>query len=349
MQLLGFRPILFACLLMVSNFIADNNTGIQKSDSLMACSPFTASIQSLGGIHTDKSPAGMKWIPGGKFQMGMQVQMRESEDAFPAHEVEVTGFYMDETEVTNAQFAAFVKATGYKTVAERKPTEEELPGVPDSLRVAGSLVFTPPLHAVGLNDVSVWWKFIPGACWKKPKGPGSDIKGKENLPVVHIAWEDATAFAQWAGKRLPTEAEWELAARTGIVAEEKMDVTKGNYFQGEFPHYDSGKDGFKGVAPVKSYPPNKWGLFDLQGNVWEWCSDWYDAAGFRLSNQKCINPRGPNQSYDPTEPGLLKKVQKGGSYLCSDDYCSRYIIGTRGRGEWKTSSDHVGFRCVKDK
>ena len=286
--------------------------------------------------------AGMKLISGGTFVMGAETEGHEAADALPRHNVTVKAFYMDETEVTNAAFAAFVKATGYITVAERKPSVHEFPYLPDSLRVAGSLVFTPPSASVALYNPSAWWRFVPGACWKYPAGPGSGIEGKEYYPVVHIAWEDANAYAQWAGKRLPTEAEWEYAAKTGTINHHTMKPSMANYYQGRFPYNDEGADGFKGLAPVKQYPSNQWGLYDLQGNVWEWCSDWYDA--FFYSEVQTVNSGFNKNAFTPS----VYKVQKGGSFLCSNDYCRRYMLGTRGKGEWRTGSDHAGFRCVKD-
>lgn len=296
----------------------------------------------------EKSPVnlcnitGMKLINGGVFVIGAETEGYEAADALPRHHVTVKSFYMDETEVTNAAFAAFIKATGYITVAERKPSAHEFPYLPDSLRVAGSLVFTQPSASVALYNPSAWWRFVAGACWKHPAGPGSGIEGKEFYPVVHIAWEDANAYAQWAGKRLPTEAEWEYAAKTGAINHHTMKPSLANYYQGSFPYSDEGADGFKGLAPVKQYPSNKWGLYDLQGNVWEWCSDWYDA--FFYSEVQSVNSGFNKNGFTPS----VYKVQKGGSFLCSEAYCRRYIFGTRGKGEWRTGSDHAGFRCVKD-
>lgn len=340
----GINSICFiAAGLLLSQFSMNN-----QAPEIISCTVPLASTFPGAKKPFIKTPVGMKWVPGGTYSMGVEHAGDESKDAVPLHEVKVSGFFMDETEVTNAQFAAFIKATSYTTVAERIPSETELPGVPESLRVPGSLVFSPPSQQVPLDQPGLWWKFIPGACWKNPLGPGSDLKGKENRPVVHIAWEDAVAYAKWAGKRLPTEAEWEWAAKSGTNLQSSISPTKANYFQGSFPFRDIAQDGFAGLAPVQKYPPNQWGLYDLQGNVWEWCSDWYDASYFTQSPQICENPAGPHQTFDPNDPGQMKKVQKGGSFLCSENYCSRYIIGTRGSGEWKTSSNHVGFRCVKN-
>lgn len=311
-----------------------------------------------------KAPENMVWVPGGTFSMGSvnpsgieKGGYHAMDDARPVHRVTVTGFWMDTHEVTNAQFEAFVNATGYKTIAEYAPTAEEFPDAPPEALVAGSIVFTPPDSKVDLNDYSGWWKYIKGASWKHPEGPASSIRGRENYPVVHIAWPDAAAYAKWAGKRLPKEAEWEFAARGGksgnlyawgnsfLINGKQM----GNTFQGSFPYNDKGTDGFKGVAPVKQYPANGYGLYDISGNVWEWCADWYRADYYtQLANKEVsVNPQGPTDSYDPAEPGQKKKIQRGGSYLCTDEYCTRYMVGTRGKGEWRSGSNHIGFRCVK--
>ena len=219
----------------------------------------------------------------------------------------------------------------------------------------GSAVFTPPVHTVGLNNHLQWWQYVIGASWRHPEGPGSDLEGRENEPVVHIAYEDATAFAKWAGKRLPTEAEWEYAARAGrnnskyYWGDDLMPEGEwiANVYQGSFPNKDNGEDGYKGVAPVKSYPPNAWGLYDMDGNVWEWCSDYYRPDYYEHSPTH--NPQGPADSYDPMEPGTVKRVQRGGSFLCNEQYCERYIAGSRGKGEVSSGSNNLGFRCVSDK
>jgi sulfatase modifying factor 1 len=313
------------------------------------------------------APPGMAWVPGGEFVMGSKELtattcpilegMRLVPDAQPLHPVRVSGFWMDETEVTNQQFEQFVNATGYVTIAERVPTPEQLPGVPADKLVAGSAVFTPVPAGVTVDDSYQWWRYVPGANWKHPEGPGSNVKGRENHPVIHIAFQDAQAYAKWAGKRLPTEAEYEFAARGGLA--EKMYAWgdefrpngkfMANTFQGQFPVSDSAEDGFAGTSPVRSYPPNGYGLYDVAGNVWEWCSDWYHPEYYaQLKTQGvAVNPQGPNASVDPQEPGVLKRVHRGGSYLCTDQYCSRYKVGTRGKGEPDSPTSHVGFRCVK--
>ena len=307
---------------------------------------------------------GMVWIPGGEFSMGTANPvgmksggMQSMADARPVHRVYVDGFFMDKTEVTNAEFAAFVKATGYVTVAEQKPTTAEFPGVPAENLIAGSVIFTP-VATNDLNNYLQWWSYVHGADWKHPLGPRSDLKGKENYPVVHVAWQDAAAYAKWAGKRLPTEAEWEFAARGGKAGEmytwgnqlKPDDKWMANIYEGKFPSDDEALDGYAGIAPVKQFPANGYGLYDMAGNVWEWCSDWYSADYYKTFAGEAVvkNPKGPAQSYDPDEPGTIKKVQRGGSFLCTDQYCTRYMVGSRGKGEYRSGTNHVGFRCVKD-
>ncbi|WP_232373317.1 formylglycine-generating enzyme family protein [Pinibacter aurantiacus] len=319
----------------------------------------------LNTVNFDAAPDGMVKIPGGEFSMGgvnpkgMQDGGHESmNDARPIHRVYVNPFYMDETEVTNGEYAKFVAATGYVTVAEKKPTKEEFPDAPEENLVAGSVVFTPPAHEVKLNDHYQWWNYVQGADWRHPTGPDSDIKGKDNYPVVQIAYEDAVAYANWAGKRLPTEAEWEFAARGGKAGEmyawgnqlKPKDKWMANTFQGHFPDKDAGSDGFVGIAPIKQFAANEYGLYDVAGNVWEWCNDWYRSDYYQDLSKQAVtrNPQGPTTSFDPAEPGTKKKVQRGGSYLCTDQYCTRYMVGTRGKGEFRSASNHVGFRCVKD-
>ena len=310
-------------------------------------------------------PDGMAWIPGGEFSMGAndppdmdEVGMKATEDARPIHRVYVDGFFMDKTDVTNAQFEAFVKATNYVTVAERTPKAEDFPGAPPENLVAGSVIFTPPDHPVPLDNHFQWWSYMPGANWRHPLGPRSDLKGKETYPVVHIAYEDAEAYAKWAGKRLPTEAEWEFAARGGMAGEPFVwgdefcpsGKWMANTHQGQFPVKDSGTDGFVGIAPVAQYAPNRYGLYDMAGNVWQWTSDWYRPDYYQTlvtAGSVARNPQGPNSSFDPSEPDQPKRVHRGGSYLCTDQYCSRYIVGTRGKGEINTGTNHLGFRCVK--
>jgi len=297
-------------------------------------------------------PPGMVWIPGGRFRMGSDFPAFD--DARPVHTVVVDGFWMDATPVTNAQFARFVKTTGYVTVAERKPNPKDFPGVPADKLVPGSLVFHSPAHPVSLDDPSQWWEYVPGASWRHPEGLRSDLAGRANHPVVQVCWDDASAYAKWAHKRLPTEAEWEYAARGGL---NQMPYVWGreptphgkqmaNTWQGRFPDRNSKRDGYARTSPVRAFPPNRFGLYDMSGNVWEWCADWYRPDYYRHSPRK--NPRGPSDSFDPREPGMPKRVQRGGSFLCSDQYCSRYMPGGRGKGAVDTGASHVGFRCVMD-
>ena len=312
-------------------------------------------------------PEGMVWIPGGEFSMGSDAEGESlcsiagvTRDAVPIHRVEVDGFWMDVTEVTNAQWEKFVNATGYKTVAEIAPTKEEFPTAPPENLIAGSTVFAPTPQPVKLDNYFQWWSYLAGAQWRHPTGPESDLKGREKYPVVQVAYPDAEAYATWAGKRLPTEAEWEFAARGGkagqlyawgdeLKPEGKFQT---NIFQGKFPVEggDTGEDGFKGIAPVAQYAPNAFGLYDVAGNVWEWCSDWYRVdtyARLKLEGGVARNPRGPESPYDPAEPAEKKRVHRGGSFLCTSVYCTRYMVGTRGKGEVTTASNHLGFRCVR--
>jgi formylglycine-generating enzyme required for sulfatase activity len=300
-------------------------------------------------------PEGMVWIPGGEFWMGAE----EFPDAQPWHRVSVDGFWMDKTEVTNGQFAKFVKATKYVTLAERAPRAEDFPGAPPENLVAGSVVFSPPDHAVKLNDHFQWWSYVKGANWRHPEGPKSTIKDRGNYPVVHIAYDDALAYAKWAGKRVPTEAEFEFAQRGGL---ERKPYSWGdelkpggkfmaNTFQGHFPDKNTKEDGYERAAPVASFPPNSYGLYDMAGNVWEWTSDWYRHDYYKTlvaEGPLAHNPLGPVDSLDPSEPGVKKKVHRGGSFLCTDQYCARYIAGGRGKGEPDTGTNHVGFRLVRD-
>jgi sulfatase modifying factor 1 len=328
---------------------------------------FEATIVNSSSV-PQPSPEGMVYIPGGEFSMGSlgPTEMvcggdQPMDDARPLHRVSVDAFFMDATEVTNEQFAQFVKATGYVTVAERKPTHEEFPDAPLENLLAGSVVFSPAPRPVPLDDHYQWWSYVPGANWLHPTGPKSDLKGREKSPAVHIAYEDAAAYAKWAGKRLPTEAEFEFAARGGLTGklypwgDELKPGGKwaANIYQGKFPVQggDTGEDGFLGIAPVAQFRPNGYGLFDVGGNVWEWCSDWYRADYYSTLAEAggvARNPPGPSSSLDPSEPDQPKRVQRGGSFLCTDLYCTRYMVGSRGKGEVRSASNHLGFRCVKD-
>jgi len=315
-------------------------------------------------------PKGMVWIPGGEFAMG-GVGPEANPDEFPVHRVRVDGFWMDETEVTVRQFKEFVAATGYVTTAERKPDWEELkkqlpPGTPkpdDSILVAGSMVFAPTPGPVPLDDWQRWWSWVPGADWRHPLGPHSSIDeftDYDDHPVVHVAWDDAIAYCRWADKRLPTEAEWEFACRGGeagkrfIWGDDPPSDTniQANLWQGGFPYEKKPVDKFLLTAPVKSFPPNRYGLYDIIGNVWEWCGDWYRADTYEADARKAgesgvtVNPRGPETSLDPAEPHTPKRVSRGGSFLCNAQFCASYRPSARMRTSPDTGQNHLGFRCV---
>ncbi len=305
----------------------------------------------------------MIMIPGGAFDMGTDDSQTRADEQ-PKHKVTVDSFFIDEHEVTNAEFTAFVTATGYVTTAEKPISMEELmkelpagsPEPDSSLLQAGSLVFSPPDHAVPLDDVSQWWTFVAGASWQHPEGPGSNITGKEHYPVIHISWDDAQAYAKWAGKRLPTEAEWEYAARGGLASQlypwgnEALTTgkPKANTWNGHFPYENTKTDGFYGVAPVKSFASNGYGLYDMSGNVWEWCADWYDAEYYHHVPATAHNPQGPAKGFDPADPLAPKRVIRGGSFMCSDEYCSGYRVTARMKTTPTSGLMNLGFRCVRD-
>jgi formylglycine-generating enzyme required for sulfatase activity len=309
------------------------------------------------------APEGMVWVPDGEFWMGSNSTDGDGKllfpDTVPVHKVHVDGFWMDRTEVTNEQFARFAEATGYKTIAERVPDPKEHPDAKKELLVPFSAVFKPPADKTGQEcrecGICDWWIPVPGANWRHPEGPDSTIKGREKHPVVHIAWDDAVAYAKWASKRLPTEAEWERAARGGLEQKKYYwgdERTPGgkwmaNIWQGDFPVKNTAEDGFKGTAPVGSFPPNAYGIVDMAGNAWEWCSDWYQPDYYKFSPSD--NPQGPKESIDPDGRDEPKRVMRGGSFLCSDQYCIRYMAGARHHGAPDTGLAHFGFRCAKSR
>lgn len=335
------------------------------AEAMAGASVFAATVANRA-TPAAPGPDGMVWIPGGEFSMGAadpmgadknDVGMQATSDSRPVHRVYVDGFWMDTTEVTNKQFAAFVGATGYVTVAERVPKAEDFPGAPPENLIAGSVVFAAPDHPVRLDNFMQWWTYAKGANWRHPLGPDSSIDGKDSFPVVHVAYEDALAYATWAGRRLPTEAEWEFAARGGLTGQLYPwgnDFTPdgrwmANTHQGHFPDRDTSADHFAGIGPVAQFPANAYGLYDVAGNVWEWVTDWYRPdyyAELARSGSVARNPHGPSSSFDPAEPREKKRVMRGGSFLCTDQYCSRYMVGTRGKGDVGTGTNHLGFRTV---
>jgi formylglycine-generating enzyme required for sulfatase activity len=346
--------------------VATEQPPISESSDVAPVSASTSTPESpkKPEPETPDGPPGMVWIPPGEFTMGSDSPMSRSTER-PAHRVYVDGFWMDRTEVTNAQFRRFVEATGYVTIAEQAPKAEDIlaqlpPGTPppekESL-VPGSLVFTPTSGPVPLDDLGQWWRYVRGASWKHPRGPESSIDGMDDHPVVQVAWADAVAYAKWAGKRLPTEAEWEKAARGGLERKEFVwgddppddPVCRANLWQGGFPYQNLNTDRFTTTAPVASFPPNKFGLVDMSGNVWELCSDWYrvDTYETRARAQAVArNPTGPEKSHDPREIYTPKRVVRGGSFLCNDVYCTGYRPSARMPVPPDTGLSHTGFRCV---
>ncbi len=303
--------------------------------------------------------AGMVWVPGGTFRMGSDSHYPEEA---PVHSVAIGGFWIERTPVTNADFHKFVRASGYVTFAEKAPDAADYPGALPHMLRAGSLVFTPPKHAVDLRRWEQWWAFKFGANWRRPYGPRSSIAGHADHPVVHIAYRDALAYAEWAGKALPTEAEWEFAARGGLDGAEFAwgdefapdGMQQANTWQGAFPHENLLADGYERTSPVTAFAPNGYGLHDMIGNVWEWTTDWYaprhaveaaDNPCCASSNRRVAPEEG---SYDPAQPAIRipRKVLKGGSHLCAPNYCRRYRPAARHAQPVDTSTSHVGFRCV---
>jgi sulfatase modifying factor 1 len=312
----------------------------------------------------DEIPPDMVWVPGGEFTIG-STSPDARPDEQPTHRVRVDGFWIDATEVTNAQFQAFVSATHYVTTAQRAPDLNEImsqmpPGTPapsKEMLVPGSLVFTPTDHAVPLDDIRQWWRWTPGADWHHPEGPASSIEGKDDHPVVQVSWDDALAYSTWAGKRLPTEAEWEFAARGGLEGrhfvwgDEPVSDTRPqcNIWQGEFPYNNRATDGYPRTSPVKAFAPNGFGLYGMAGNVWEWCHDWYSPETYRerAGQGATDNPQGPQRSLDRRRPQMPQRSQRGGSFLCNATYCSSYRPSARMGCSPDTGMSHVGFRCVK--
>ncbi|UKT64651.1 formylglycine-generating enzyme family protein [Pedobacter mucosus] len=324
-----------------------------------------ATMDSISSLSGKTSHLGMVWIPAGKSIMGA-IDKNGRDDEYPAHEVKLDGYWMDETEVTNKQFAAFVNATGYKTMAERNPDWEEIkkqlpPGTPkpsEDALVPAALTFKSTNHQVDINNPSEWWHWTPGADWKHPQGPASSIKGKENFPVNQVCWDDALAYSKWAGKRLPTEAEWEYAAKGGLKntvypwgnEEIESGKPKANTWQGNFPLKNTAWDKFELLAPVKFFKPNGYGLYDMAGNVWEWVADWYDSDYYEtLKNKVSMNPKGAVNSNDPMEPNVPKKITKGGSFMCNSSYCSGYRVSGRMKSSTDTALENTGFRCVSSR
>lgn len=330
-----------------------------------SCTPtntrFTAAVNNPES-DVAASHDGMVLIPGGTFSMGGD-DAQAWRDEYPKHEVQIDSFWMDIHEVTNAQFAAFIAETGYVTTAEKAVDWDEIkkelpPGTPkpDASQLApASLVFVATDKPVNLRDVSQWWQWRKGANWRQPEGPGSSIEGKEAHPVVHVSWYDAVAYCEWAGKRLPTEAEWEYASRGGLQnavyawGNEAIDTgrAKANTWEGSFPYQNALLDGYYLTAPVQSFEANGYGLFDMSGNVWEWCADLYHEEYYKtLEGTISKNPTGPTTSYDSNEPLAEKRVTRGGSFLCHDSYCSGYRNAMRMKTTPDTGSIHTGFRTV---
>lgn len=316
----------------------------------------STSIHLATGERAVAPDKNMVWIAGGAFRMGSDEHYPEEA---PAHQVTVDGFWVDAYPVTNLQFGRFAKATGYVTLAERIPHAADYPGAKPEMLVPGAVVFIRPPRRVDLNNHYNWWHWVPGANWRHPEGPGSTLNGRERHPVVQIAWEDAAAYAAWAGKSLPTEAEWEFAARGGLDGAEYAwgnelmpnGRPRANTWQGEFPHENTMLDKYERTSPVGAFPANGYGLYDMIGNVWELTDDWYSLQ-HEVSCACCTidNPRGGGreQSYDPQQPGspIPRKVMKGGSFLCAPNYCRRYRPAARMAQPLDTSTCHAGFRCI---
>ena len=363
--------ICFICLTFLSQCKQDKKPDVKVVENEKKENALESEVEDTTEILIDKPdgvtvPEGMVWIPGGEISKGAvpQDEMAMGHEK-PAHKVAVDGFFMDITEVTNAQFEKFVEATGYETIAERaidwEEMKKQLPaGTPkphDSIMQPGSLTFKKTKDPVAnLYDFSQWWRWTIGANWKHPNGPESSIKGRENDPVVHIAYEDASAYCEWAGKRLPTEAEWELAAKgknenaTYFWGDDETKLAKmANTWEGQFPVNNTKTDGFEARAPVKSYSPNDFGLYDMAGNIWEWTSDWYNTSYYQevsASGRIVRNPAGAKSPFNERDPYAKEKVMKGGSFLCNASYCASYRISARMATSLDSSLEHLGFRTV---
>ena len=370
----NYKVLAIVCVIVLLSACANEQAKIAaaKKDSLLHCAEnlparygnmtSNNSLDSISQKNTNPvSHEGMVFIKGNTFLMGAADKEGRT-DEYPQHKVLVSDFWMDATEVTNAQFKKFVDATGYITTAEIKPNWEELkkqlpagtPKPAEDVLVPASLVFVKQPKGTPLDNVLVWWAWEKGANWKHPSGPKSNIIGKGNLPVVHVSWDDAQAYCKWAGKRLPTEAEWEFAARAGLQAkypwgneDVEMGKPKANTWQGEFPSTNTNWDHYEKASPVKSFAANAFGLYDMAGNVWEWCSDWYRDDYYTMTSNTILqNPQGPTKSFDPDEPSTPKKVIRGGSFLCNASYCKGYRVTARMKTARDTGLEHTGFRCV---
>jgi len=364
---MNLKPVFIICFLVFfsCNNIGKNNT-VANNHNCMPSNPYTIvdknSTRDLE-FETSSNNEGMVFINGGEFLMGADDDQAK-DDEYPKHKVIVNSFWMDQTEVTNTDFKEFVDATGYITTAEKAIDWEEIKKIlptgtakpNDSLLAPASLVFFE-CKTINMYDYTQWWKLKKNVNWRQPQGIGSSIKDKENHPVVHISWDDAIAYCKWSGKRLPTEAEFEYASRGGLEntiyswgnEPAQKGNPKANTWEGKFPSDNNLNDNFYLTAPVKSFAPNSFGLYDLGGNVWEWCFDWYDSEYYKtISTKTSLNPQGPKDSYDPMEPYSPKKVMRGGSFLCNDSYCSGYRNSMRMKSTPDSSSQHAGFRTVVD-
>lgn len=333
--------------------------------------PIAPTITIGDGLTTPKD---MAWVPPGVFLMGSDSKLAQPNER-PTHQVKVHGFWMDTTHVTNDQFAKFVQQTGYRTTAEKKPDWETIrvqlpPGVPkppDDVLVPGAMVFVGTSGPVDLADYMQWWRYVPGADWRHPQGPSSSIEGKGDHPVVQVSYEDALAYAEWAGKRLPTEAEWEYAARGGLeqatyawgdelMPDGQMQANYWDTRQQPFPVVSPKAGGAANTMPAQTFPPNGYGLYDMTGNAWQWVADWYRSDFFAMQAKKAKapidNPQGPTEAFDPSDPGVPagapKRVIRGGSFLCNESYCLSYRPSARRGSDPYSPMSHVGFRLVKD-